>query len=1181
MLRIRIRFANRFAVIAGLLGVIAGAAALLPGCSEPLTLYHVPGAETMLANGGKVLILPFMDTRTEIGKDDRGDIGYYTRDIFVEALREFRADQVVELMAPKLPRRTRSLTNAQVAELGRQYGADLVVAGQVFSFAGTRAASIPPRAGLFLRIINAHDGSLLFVGDHYRSAGVPGAEGGRDLQALYVSARLIEGFLKKLQPALIASNNSAVAPLGALAMLPTQPEKKGLLSRMFKPGQNTRTPKRKLFAWRRSSSAGTGMELGNLYSRELQTPDNDGQPGNRGYQALAGARKAGKDGRSKHDNGGNGGKKKREPGNVPETERYLGMTASFLFSPDQWDDQFVPEVPPLIDFDENFYQLPAPPVGATPEPLPVPPSFTDEFGGDAVGSASRGIRAKSSASAGGGIEGRDRGVDRGVGALQSGEDSARKTTLKFPTISEHDVPVISEVIPGNAVIEALFNEGSGGDFENDADSVPRPEPVVRSGGEQVESADADLAVTGGDAARVDHSGSNAPGNMSGNAPEPAQAGVRAQAPDAATLQKTSQEASLKTAQNEQLNKPSVEKRPAPLENVVVDHASAQVIDELPEIDMRKVYPNIIPADAPYPAPALAAKLSGDELAADLFEGAGEPWQDSTARMAAQGARGAPGTADFLDPSMSEGTASFYNPAAQPFQPRPSDAIVIPHSVTTTDVGQPGQGGIGMGSFQLDPDTLEVIAINLPPATPDAALTRQMVPVPAVSFPGNMVPAVPYEQMMRQAPRVEPYVNVPHAESYVEPYIEQTTPEMPYVGLMTPALPYAGKVTPAIPYTGQAARLSGKTPLAPEVVSLPEFRLSFGAADAAGNAPGDGVESAVVSGVFGNVRPRASETAAVMVPSSRKSRPSARTAPKPKTSAIEAEVAAYATTPFIADNSGSASTARAKPMAKRPAGGRRSGVKGEMVARRGVAAREAQNAVMQGPLLGGRIVSEQPRTFRTIEAELSADPYAVMQDSTALVAMPGTSSDGIRILMLPFHERDNPNNLIYNHGGGEVVTTLFGIQLASDPGINLMWDATGRATHQRLLSREEAIEMGRQAGADFVIRGQVVEFRRAQSVPSFYSVIISTAVLAAQLFFAEMSGVDVATEMYRVADGMCVMSRRDRSQQKYVVQTEKTIRRMARNMMADTEKVLRAPAKGAMDPLIDVLAPVSILSDPDR
>ncbi len=160
-----------------------------------------------------------------------------------------------------------------------------------------------------------------------------------------------------------------------------------------------------------------------------------------------------------------------------------------------------------------------------------------------------------------------------------------------------------------------------------------------------------------------------------------------------------------------------------------------------------------------------------------------------------------------------------------------------------------------------------------------------------------------------------------------------------------------------------------------------------------------------------------------------------------------------------------------------------------------------------------------------------------------------------------------------------MTTLYGARLALDPGITLMWDGTGLATHDRLVSREEAVEMGRLAGADFVLRGQVVEFRRAQSVPSFYSAVISTAVLAAQMFFAEMSGVDVATEVYRVSDGVCVMSRRDRSQQKYVVQAEKTVRRLATGMAESVGRVVREEAPEEMDPLIDDLQPVTVLSNP--
>ena len=182
-------------------------------------------------------------------------------------------------------------------------------------------------------------------------------------------------------------------------------------------------------------------------------------------------------------------------------------------------------------------------------------------------------------------------------------------------------------------------------------------------------------------------------------------------------------------------------------------------------------------------------------------------------------------------------------------------------------------------------------------------------------------------------------------------------------------------------------------------------------------------------------------------------------------------------------------------------------------------------------------------------------------------------------MLPYHDRDNPNNLIPHTGGGEVVTGIFGASLAARPEVRLLWDATGQATHSRLVDANEAIGMGRIAGADYVVRGQVVEFRRAQSVPSLYSAVISTAVLAAQMVFAEMSGVDVATEVYRVSDGRCVMSRRDRAQQKYVVQAEKTVRRLAAGAIESLVEVMTATDPEAMDPLLDTLSPVTVLSNP--
>ncbi len=233
----------------------------------------------------------------------------------------------------------------------------------------------------------------------------------------------------------------------------------------------------------------------------------------------------------------------------------------------------------------------------------------------------------------------------------------------------------------------------------------------------------------------------------------------------------------------------------------------------------------------------------------------------------------------------------------------------------------------------------------------------------------------------------------------------------------------------------------------------------------------------------------------------------------------------------------------------------------------------------GPVYSMPLAVEQPRGFRTVDLVLPEDPEAAaispapqMTDTARFYSNPGA----IRVLLLPYHDRENPNNLISHTGGGEVVTTLYGTQLSQDPQIQVLWDASGQASHDRLVDRNEAIQLGKMVGADYVIRGQVVEFRRAQSVPSLYSAVISTAVLAAQMVFAEMSGVDVATEVYRVSDGACVMSRRDRAQQKYVVQAEKTVRRLAAGMATGVAKAMKDPNAELMDPLIDEFQPTTVL-----
>ncbi len=249
--------------------------------------------------------------------------------------------------------------------------------------------------------------------------------------------------------------------------------------------------------------------------------------------------------------------------------------------------------------------------------------------------------------------------------------------------------------------------------------------------------------------------------------------------------------------------------------------------------------------------------------------------------------------------------------------------------------------------------------------------------------------------------------------------------------------------------------------------------------------------------------------------------------------------------------------------------------GEIVINEQQAAASAQTPAVSGVYT----LDETAAPVAAAPGATIVQPTPIMTTGGAVVtAAPGDPQDKqFRVLLLPYHDRDNPDNLVLHTGGGEVVTALFGSRLATEPGVQVLWAGGPEYSHQRLLSIGEALNYARAAGVDYVVRGQVVEFRRAQSVPSFYSAVISTALLAAQIFFAEISGVDVATEVYRVSDGMCVMSRRDRSQQKYVVQAEKTVRRLADGMTADVVSAMRNPNALAMDPLIDSLSTTPMLS----
>jgi len=139
-------------------------------------------------------------------------------------------------------------------------------------------------------------------------------------------------------------------------------------------------------------------------------------------------------------------------------------------------------------------------------------------------------------------------------------------------------------------------------------------------------------------------------------------------------------------------------------------------------------------------------------------------------------------------------------------------------------------------------------------------------------------------------------------------------------------------------------------------------------------------------------------------------------------------------------------------------------------------------------------------------------------------VPTPAPDALRVLVLPYHDRDNPVNLIEDSGGGAIATSLYSMELARSGAVHLLEPNDPDLGYARLQSPDEAMTHARAAGADFVVRGQVVEFRRAKSVPSFASAAISAALLAAQMILAEVSGVDIATEVYRVEDGALEIGR---------------------------------------------------------
>lgn len=710
--------------------VFVGLLSLVVGCTEAVNTYHVNNATTGLAATDRVLVLPFLDSRTFTDPNDpyRDNLGEHARDVFTAALKDNASFNGTIVDAPGLPEQKTSLSIAEVADLGRAYGADYVVAGQVFSYTGTRAASIPARAGMFVRIVSSRDGSLVFVGDHYQAAPVPGATGGRELQAKLVAEKLVDSFATRLKsPEQASLRQPAAGSMMAYASIPPSAGRRGV--------------------WGNDNTLPEPPPL-------LPPPDFSIAPV------------------------------------VTESSDSAGS---------------LPEVPPVLEYGE-------------------------------------------------------------------GDDFFKFSSSDVAAATEEDIAEEEELAANEDVAEETF---AAAPPELDLDAEDAPVAVVEE-------------------------------------PVEAEAMEVAEVEDAAVEEEAVAEAEASTE---------------------------------------------------------AWMMSGDELAADLFEEEGA----YETMLALRRQRLA-----------NETTAQ-------------------------TEAGE----------------TVMEPAVIIPQPAPEAP-----------------------------APVVADSTLVPEEETAV---LADASPTTVAVEEPTEALP-------------QPAESDG-------YMTQRQYFESHGAwlAD----------DSAIV--VEGSLAPQPIVTADVI----------AQPAP---TYAVDMVV--------------------------------------------------------------------QP-------SEMSAAATAPNTEFITSTVM--RRNGNVKVLVLPYHERENPDNLIAHTGGGEVVTALFGAKLAMQPGVQVMWSGGNTYTHNYLASKDEAIAYGMMAGVDYVVRGQVVEFRRAQSVPSFYSAVISTAVLAAQIFFAEMSGVDVATEVYRVADGKCVMSRRDRSQQKYVVQAEKTVRRMAASMATEIAAAVKDPAAEEMDPLIDELTTTPMVS----
>lgn len=185
------------------------------------------------------------------------------------------------------------------------------------------------------------------------------------------------------------------------------------------------------------------------------------------------------------------------------------------------------------------------------------------------------------------------------------------------------------------------------------------------------------------------------------------------------------------------------------------------------------------------------------------------------------------------------------------------------------------------------------------------------------------------------------------------------------------------------------------------------------------------------------------------------------------------------------------------------------------------------------------------------------------DKSSAPTTPAADASAPSIMVLPFMDVSNPDNVIENTGGGAIATSLYSMELELSGKVRVLAPQDEALSHVGMVSLQEALDAARAIKADYVLRGAVFEFRRAKDQPSM---LLGTYGLVVQFMIAEMSAADIACELYRVSDGMCVYATRESSRMKYRVMTEMSVRGMAKDTAMGLFRSMHA--KTAVAPILE-------------